>query len=273
MFRQVFTFALVVLMALANLTVATAEESKKAGGNTKGPPKELTVDLGGGVKLEMVLIVPGEFDMGASSNNPCVKTHRVRINKPYYLGKYLVTQKQWEAVMGNNPSNFTGPNNPVEQVSWNDCQQFLDKLTKRQGNQAGRFQLPTEAQWEYACRAGSTTRYYFGDSESGLDEYAWYAANSGKKTHAVGEKRPNAWGLYDMHGNVWEWCQDCEEAYPVNVLTDDPTAVPRVSLNVIRGGSWRIPGRDCRSAVRSGNLRGDRLSDVGFRASLGAADE
>jgi formylglycine-generating enzyme required for sulfatase activity len=163
--------------------------------------------------------------------------HRVRITKPFYLGKYLVTQEQWEAVMGNNPSHFKGPKNPVEQVSWDDCQQFLRQAQREVGVRGGKFQLPTEAQWEYACRAGSTTRYCFGDDESGLGEYAWYDKNSGNKTHPVGEKKPNAWGLYDMHGNVWEWCQDWYDGgYYANSPTDDPTGPG--SNRVLRGGSW-----------------------------------
>ena len=130
------------------------------------------------------------------------------ITKPFYLGKYEVTQEQWEAVMGSNPSHFKGPKNPVEQVSWDDCQQFLVKLNAKSGGQGSKFVLPTEAQWEYACRAGSTGKFCFGDDEKQLGEYAWYEANSGDKTHPVGEKKPNTFGLHDMHGNVWEWCQD-----------------------------------------------------------------
>jgi formylglycine-generating enzyme required for sulfatase activity len=176
----------------------------------KGPPKELAVDLGGGVKLELVLIPAGSFMMGDENgyNNEKL-VHKVNITKPFYLGKYEVTQEQWEAVMGNNPCHFKGPKNPVEQVSWNDCQKFLEKLNEKVGG--GRFSLPTEAQWEYACRAGSTTKYCFGNDKSGLGEYAWYDESEGDKTrsagdqtHPVGRKKPNAWGLYDMHGNVGE---------------------------------------------------------------------
>ncbi len=175
---------------------------------TKEPAKTLAVDLGGRVKMEMILIPAGEFLMGSPDSDKDARAdehpqHRVRITKPFYLGKYLVTQEQWEAVMGNNPSHFKGLKNPVETVAWDDCQKFLEKLNAKIGTQGGKFVLPTEAQWEYACRAGSTTRYCFGDDKSGLGEYAWYWANSDKKTHPVGEKKPNAWGLYDMYGNAW----------------------------------------------------------------------
>ena len=259
-------------------TAGKATQEVRAGGETKNPPKELAVDLGNGVKLEMVLIPAGEFLMGSPDSDKDAQRrekpqHRVRITKPFYLGKYLVTQEQWEAVMGNNPSRFKGPKNPVEHVSWDDCQQFLEKLNAKVGG-GGSSQLPTEAQWEYACRAGSTTRYCFGDEESGLGEYAWYDANSGSKTHPVGEKKPNAWGLYDMHGNVWEWCQDWYDGgYYANSPTDDPTGPPGGSVRVLRGGSWHDAARCCRSACRGSLRPGYRDRTLGFRVARVPADK
>ena len=235
--------------------------------------KEISVDLASGVKLEMVLVPTGEFLMGTPGNSGDEQQHRVRISNPFYLGKYLVTQEQWEAVMGSNPSHFKGPQNPVEDVSWDDCQQFLDKLNAKPRSGRGKFQLPTEAQWEYACRAGSKTRYCFGDEESGLGEYAWYNANSGNKTHPVGEKKPNAWGLYDMHGNVWEWCQDWYDGgYYAKSPMDDPAGPATGSDRVIRGGSWDGGARFCRSAYRYFDESGGR-GGLGFRASLVPADK
>jgi formylglycine-generating enzyme required for sulfatase activity len=243
------------------------------------PGKEIALDLGGGVKLEMVLIPAGEFLIGSpdSDKNASVgekPQHRVRITKPFYLGKYLVTQEQWGAVTGSNPSRFKGPKNPVENVSWDDCQQFFDKLNAKSGPGGGKFQLPTEAQWEYACRAGSTTRYCFGDEESGLDEYAWYDANSDHKTHPVGEKKQNAWGLYDIHGNVFEWCQDWyDKGYDANSPTDDPTGPATGSGRVSRGGGWYDTARYCRSASRRRLTPGNRYFNLGFRVSRVPADE
>ncbi len=250
----------VVLLATAG--TGFGEESKHL-------PKELAIDLGGVVKLEMVLIPAGEFLMGSPDSDKDAQgwekpQHRVRITKPFYLGKYLVTQEQWGAVMGSNPSRIKGPKNPVEMVSWEDCQEFLKRLNAKVGG--GKFQLPTEAQWEYACRAGSTMRYCFGDDEKQLGEYAWYDKNSGSKTHPVGEKKPNAWGLYDMHGNVWEWCQDWSDAgYYAKSPTDDPTGPTGGSDRVFRGGSWNLPAWLCRSAYRL--EPGLRIRILGFRVS------
>jgi formylglycine-generating enzyme required for sulfatase activity len=246
-------------MPLGGLSLATAQESKESGGKA-APPKELTVDLGGDVKLEMVLIPAGEFLMGSSDadasafGSPSTEekpAHRVRISKPFYLGKYPVTQEQWEAVMGGNPSHFKGPRNPVENVNWNECRQFLEKLNAKAGTQGGKFVLPTEAQWEYACRAGSKTRYYFGDDESDLEKYGWYYANSDRKTHPVGEKKPNAWGLHDMHGNVWQWCADWyDEKYYAASPANDPSGPAKGLFRAARGGSWLSSSRRCRSADR-----------------------
>jgi len=270
MFRRLSTVALVILAALGSLAVATAAEPKEAGGREKSPPKERTVDLGGGVKLEMVLVPAGEFKMGSpDSDKDAIKwekpQHRVRITKPFYLGKYPVTQEQWQAVMGNNPNIFKGPKNPVERVSWDDCQEFVKKFNAKAGG--GRFSLPTEAQREYACRAGSKTRYCFGDDAAGLGEYAWYGGNSGGKTHPVGEKKPNAWGLYELHGNVWEWCADSYGSYAEGAV-DDPTGPADGSDRVVRGGCWDDTARQCRSANRVWLGPLFRLSFLGFRLAL-----
>jgi len=271
MFRQLSAVVLVVLVALGSVAVATAAEPKEAGSKTKSPPKELTVDLGKGVKLEMVLIPAGEFLMGSPDSDKDADKdekpqHKVRITKPFYLGKYQVTQEQWEAVMGGNPSHFKDPKNPVETVSWDDCQKFLDKLNAKVGG--GKFRLPSEAQWEYACRAGSTTKYCFGDDASKLGEYAWYGKNSGNTTHPVGEKKPSGWGLYDMHGNVWEWCLDWyEDGYYKESPVDDPTGAATGSIRVLRGGGWGDPAGYCRSAYRAYRAPGFRRIILGLRVS------
>jgi len=230
--------------------------------------KEIAVDLGNGIKLEMVLIPAGEFMMGNDIEKP---VHKVTITKPFYLGKYQVTQEQWQAPMGGNPSDYKGPRNPVENVSWDDCQQFFGNLNVIAGRQGGEFVLPTEAQWEYACRAGSTDKFCFGDYENQLGEYAWYTTNSGSKTHPVGVKKPNAWGLYDMHGNVWEWCQDWYGAYRAEAV-DDPSGPAKGSNRVFRGGGWDDFAWICRSAYRNRITPEYRFNPLGFRVAQVPAD-
>jgi formylglycine-generating enzyme required for sulfatase activity len=202
--------------------------------------------------------------MGSNNGDDDEKPmHTVRISRPFYLGKYEVTQGQWEAIMGKNPSRFTGdPNRPVEQVSWEDVQEFLQRLNAREGG--ARYRLPTEAEWEYAVRAGSTTAYSFGDSTSQLGQYAWHDGNAGGATHPVGRLQPNAWGLHDMHGNVWEWVQDWKGTYPSGTVTD-PTGPQSGSYRVSRGGSWNYAARYCRSANRDDFAPAYRHFYLGFR--------
>jgi formylglycine-generating enzyme required for sulfatase activity len=209
------------------------------------------------VSMEFCYIPPGTFIMGEEN-----AAHQVTLIKGFHLAKYLVTQAQWQAVMGENPSHFKGQDLPVETVSWEDCQKFVDRLNRMGG--LFTYRLPTEAEWEYACRAGSTTGYCFGDDEGRLGEYAWYSANSDSKTHPVGKKKPNAWGLCDMHGNVWEWCQDWYSDYPNGPVTD-PTGPNNGSFRVMRGGSWNNNAGNCRSANRNNNSPDNRNNNNGFR--------
>jgi formylglycine-generating enzyme required for sulfatase activity len=211
--------------------------------------------------MSFVTIPAGTFMMGEGG-----EAHQVTLTKGFELGVYEVTQEQYEQVMGSTPSHFRGPQNPVEQVSWNDAVEFCRKLSELPAEKAAGYvyRLPTEAEWEYACRAGTDTEYSFGDSESQLGGYAWYDENSGLTTHPVGGKRPNAWGLYDMHGNVWEWCQDWYGAYPSGSVTDPPGAASG-SARVYRGGSWFHYSDDCRSAFRNGSTPDDRSFGLGFR--------
>jgi formylglycine-generating enzyme required for sulfatase activity len=220
------------------------------------PLKELNLDLGGGVTMNLVLIPAGKFMMGEEKN-----PHEVTISKPFYMGVTEVTQAQYQAVMGTNTSYFKGATNPVDTVSWNEVADFCKKLSEKT-RQAVR--LPAEAEWEYACRAGSKTGFCFGDADEGLGDYAWYRANSGDTTHPVGQKKPNAWGLFDMHGNVWELCQDRYGGYPKGAVTD-PQGPASGAYRVLRGGGWNdIPGY-CRSATRYNYAPDYRYYIFGFR--------
>ena len=189
--------------------------------------------------------------------------HQVRLSQSFYLGKYEVTQGQWQAVMGRNPSHFTGdPNLPVEQVSWEEVQTFVRTLNVKEGVTV--YRLPTEAEWEYAARAGSTTTYSFGNKASKLGDYAWYGDNAEGRTHPVGQRKPNAWGLYDMHGNVWEWVQDWYGPYDVDEVTDPP-GPSEDSYRIYRGGGWGTFAGNCRSSERNFDTPDTRLAGLGFR--------
>ncbi len=261
---------------------------------TKRPEmsKELAIDLSDKVKMEFVLIPAGELLMGSSDAErkqameqakaskmrlgklviSAIPTegpqHRVKITRPFYLGKYEVTQSQWETVMGNNPSEFKAPSNPLENVSWNDFQPFLAKLNMEFKKKGMLFGLPTEAGWEYACRAGTTTAYCFGDDPTMLAQYGWFKGNARRSTHAVGQKKPNAWGLYDMHGSVWEWCADWyAEAFYAYSPPVDPVGPQTGSKRVLRGGSRTSTMWFCRSTYRYQPPR-SRSRNRGFRLAL-----
>jgi formylglycine-generating enzyme required for sulfatase activity len=212
--------------------------------------------------IEFVLLPAGSFTMGSTKGEADEKpAHQVTINYSFYMGKYEVTQAQWQSVMGSNPSNFTDcANCPVERVSWNDAQEFIRKLN--QMNDGYIYRLPTEAEWEYACRAGTT-----GDYAGNLSEMAWYSDNSGSKTHAVGGRQPNAWGLFDMHGNVWEWCQDWYHETYYGAPTDGSAWLSggEQKYRVLRGGSWGADASILRSADRFYNTPAFRSNYYGFR--------
>ena len=228
--------------------------------------ENFTEDLGKGVKLEMIAIPGGSFLMGSEDFKNTKPVHPVRLS-PFHIGKYQVTQRQWQAVMGDNPSRFKGDNLPVETVSWEMAVEFCEKLSKQTGKN---YRLPTEAEWEYACLAGSTGKYCFGDDEALLKKYAWYSKNSDSKTHPVGEKLPNDWGLYDMHGNVWEWCQDWyDENYYANLSKQSEAINPQGPANgkyrVLRGGSWFYYQMYARAVFRGFNHPAFRDSNIGIR--------
>ena len=247
--------------APAQVAATVAPPVKPA--NAANLPTNLTINLGNGVTIEFVLIQPGSFMMGSDKWGHEMPIHKVTITKPFYMGKYEVTQEQWQQIMGSNPSKFNGPKNPVEMVSWEDCRNFVVKLKALVSSH--RFRLPTEAEWEYACRAGSTREYCFGDNASDLRDYAWTLANAGSSSHPVGAKKPNEWGLYDMHGNVWEWCADWYAGgYTAGALID-PLGASCGTSRALRGGSWGIGAPHLRSARRANYSPGDRYNNCGVR--------
>lgn len=216
------------------------------------------------IDSNMVFIKGGTFKMGSDDEDAYQSeqpVHTVRLDS-FSLSKFQVTQRQWEAVMGNNPSHFKGKEFPVEQVSWDDVQAFIQKLNQLTGKS---YRLPTEAEWEYAAKAGQHTKYSGSDS---LDEVGWYNMNSGSKTHPVGQKKPNAWGIYDMSGNVWEWCQDeWDDDYNGASGNGSAWVDNNVSYRVIRGGSWFNGARNCRASYRGSYSPTNRYDGIGFRLS------
>jgi len=216
---------------------------------------------------EMVFVQGGSFQMGSNSGDFDERpVHWVELSN-YRISKHEVTQAQWEVVMGENPSMFDGCDNcPVEQVSWNDIQAFISKLNNKTGK---RYRLPTEAEWEYAARGGKNSKGFIASGSDNLGDVAWYVDNCGGKTHAVGTKQPNELGIYDMTGNVSEWCLDWYEAYKT-YMPSNPTGGPSGELRVLRGGSWAIGAYDCRTAARFKFYPDFRSKILGFRLVLEA---
>ncbi|MDR0666109.1 MAG: formylglycine-generating enzyme family protein [Campylobacteraceae bacterium] len=226
------------------------------------------------IEMEFVLIPAGSFIMGADRNfedaldNELPK-HKVTISKPFYMGIYEVTQEQWVSIMGSNPSHFKGRNNPVETVSWNDAKKFIKKLNEKENT--NKYRLPTEAEWEYAARAGSVKTYGFGDDIGEFKNYGWVKQNSKARTNIVGQKQPNPWGLYDMYGNVFEWVNDLyADNYNISQNAIDPKGAAYGNNRVFRGGSWFTLAKNARIALRSFFPSDDKRSDLGFRVVMSA---
>ncbi len=231
----------------------------------KTTTKDFTETING-LNLQMVYVEGGTFTMGATPEQGSEAydyekpAHKVTLSS-YYIGKFEVTQAQWRAIMGKTPSSFIGDNNPVERVSWNEAQEFCQKLSTLTGK---KYRLPTEAEWEYAARGGNKSKGYKYSGSNTIGDVAWYTSNSGRKTHPVGQKQPNELGIYDMSGNLWEWCYDWKGSYSSSPQTN-PTGPTSGSTRVFRGGSWEYTAKICRVAYRDGNFPGIRGSYLGLR--------
>jgi formylglycine-generating enzyme required for sulfatase activity len=215
------------------------------------------------IGMEFMLIPAGEFYLDSLDFSYEIPT-KVSIPEPFYLGKYQVTQKQWTIVMGDEPSCFEGDNRPVECITWNKVQEFIKKLNELENTD--KYRLPSEVEWEYACKAGTDTIYFFGNSGLQLDEYAWYYLNSSHETHSVGQKKPNPWGLHDMYGNVWEWCQDrYHRIYEEDLAEGTAWEIVGNTAIALRGGAWVSYSNKCHSSYRSSFDSDYGLYSVGFR--------
>ncbi len=248
-----------------------AEEERLRG--LARPGEDWTATLPGGVKLEMVWVEPGTFMMGSNNGSSDEQpVHQVTLTKGYWIGKYPFTQEQWRGsgAYKNESCCWVGERLPVEYVSWFEaveCCKRLNDLLKDKLYFDYRLALPTEAQWEFAARGGVKSRGYEYSGSNNIDEVAWYDVNSGGLTHLVGQKKPNELGIYDMSGNVWEWCHDWYDGYPSGSVTD-PRGPSSGSNRVFRGGSWRINAGLCRSAYRDNNDPSYRIITLGFRVAL-----
>jgi len=255
---------------LLGLAVALASHLPIQAQEKKDPPKEFTNSIG----MKFVWIEPGSFMMGSPKDEKQrfdnETQHKVTLTKGFYMGVHTVTQEQWQKVMGNNPSHFKGEKDlPVENVSWDNCQEFIKKMREKDKKP---YRLPSEAEWEYACRAGTKTPFHFGETistdQANFDgNFIYGDGKKGKnreKTTSVGNFPANAWGLHDMHGNVWQWCEDWFGAYEIKE-TADPKGPEKGTERVLRGGSWNYHPRHCRSTFRAGNEPASRRTYYGFR--------
>ncbi|MBQ6328765.1 MAG: formylglycine-generating enzyme family protein [Kiritimatiellae bacterium] len=263
---ELHILGLAMLLPAACAHAQGAAQTPPADGRKSG--SEMSISLPGGAEMEMIWCAPGSFAMGSPDTElgrlDDETRHMVSIKRGFWLGKYEVTQRQWESVMRSNPSRFKDPNRPVETVSWHDCEMFLRRVNAALPGMSVR--LPTEAEWEYACRAGSDNPV---SGSGSIGDMAWYDMNSDSQTHEVGRNKSNAWGFYDMHGNVLEWCSDWFFVPPAEDVVD-PKGPPIGSFKVLRGGCWFFYDKDCRSAYRL--KRDPRLRNCIFGFRLACAD-
>ena len=257
------------LASSASASTNNSDYSSNSPSSTTSVGNTISIPVKDGINIEMVKVEAGTFMMGATSemknpNSDEKPVHQVTLTNDYYIGKYEVTQALWQAVMGSNPAHFKGSNLPMETVSWNDCQEFISKLNNMTGR---KFRLPTEAEWEYAARGGKKSRGYQYSGSNNIEDVAWHVGNSGRKTHPVGTKQANELGLYDMSGNVFEWCQDWYGSY-VNSSQTNPVGVGSWARRVDRGGSWYNSSERCRSSYRSIYPPSDHDDGIGLRLVL-----
>ena len=281
-------FICLFFLYLVLIAVAARPQTAVAAGKTEKDEKN-EIKYTNSIGMDFVLIPTGTFMMGSDKNDLAASEnekprHKVTISKPFYMSRYEVTQEQWQAVMGSNPyslkrtnpawedllkapGKFIGKRNPAT-VSWNDAQNFIKRLNSNEGH--NRYRLPTEAEWEHAARAGTDTAYSFGGNIKNLGRFAWYGEEFGSgSTHPVGQKKPNAWGLYDVHGNVWEWVQDWYGGdYYSSSPSADPAGPSSGTERVVRGGSWHHTAGSWRSAFRRHYAPDYRGISIGFRLAM-----